>query len=162
MDKLEDSFLKRTLLKKKSGESVLSGACMLSLTIIVMFLLLLLFFNYYKTINAAEDIHMKARSYLLKMELNNCLDQNDINTLVADLTELGMTNIKLSGNFASTVSSGYIRVNEYEGEYGERVYLRIEGTLNVDTKTIDFLGTEINISPPMVSLDLTKQGVAVK
>ena len=122
----------------------------------------LLFFNYYSTIHATEEVNMVARTYLLQMEFGNCLEQDEINALVARLTELGMTNINLSGNFDYSVSSSSIKKNEYPAAYGEEVYLLIEGVLNVDTKTVRFFGVNLDLSKPEVDLSVQKKGVAVK
>lgn len=150
------------LLKKKQGESVVSGTAMLGLTICMMCVLMIIFFNYYATLHATEEVNMVARTYLLQMELNNCLDQNDVDGLIDRLADLGMTDIKLSGNFASSVSSGSIKTNKFPANYGEEVYLLIEGVLNVDTKTVRFLGVNIDISKPKVNISVQKKGVAVK
>jgi hypothetical protein len=153
---------KKFFTSKKKGEGVIPGAIMLALTIFVMYLLLTLFLNYYATIHAQEEVHVVARNYLLKMELNNCLEQSDIENLVSALSELGMTGIQLSGNFATDVSSGNVKVNAYPAEYSDEVYILIEGTLNVDTNVIRFLGMEIDLSKPTVNMYVLRKGVAVK
>lgn len=149
-------------LKKKRGESLVSGTAMLGLTVCTLFVVITLFINYYATIHATEEVNMVARTYLLQMELGNCLEQDEVNALVARLTELGMSDIELSGNFAYSVSSGNIKKNEYPASYGEEVYLLIEGVLNAGTKPVRFFGVEIDLSKPMRTLSVQKKGVAVK
>ena len=150
------------IFKKNRGESVISGTAMLGLAICTLFVVMILFYNYFFTLHATEEVNMVARTYLLQMELGNCLDQDEVNELVNKLTELGMTNIRLSGNFDYTVSSGSVKTNEYPANYGEEVYLLIEGILNVGTKPVRFFGVEIDLSKPEVSLSVQKKGVAVK
>lgn len=149
-------------LKKKKGESTLSGAMALSMFVLVAFVILKLMFNYYTTIDAVDEVKMIARTSLLQMELKGCLEQEDINYLVSKLTALGMTDIKISGNFDYSASSSCIKNNEYPGAYGEDVYIQVEGILNIDTKTINFLGIQIDISKPTVHVNTIKKGVAVK
>ena len=147
---------------KKRGESVVSGAAVLGTLILFIFVSMIIYFNYYATIHAVEEVNMVARTYLLKMELNNCLEQDDIDQLVSRLTELGMTEINLSGNFYYTATSSCIKRNEYPANYGEDVYLLIEGVLNVDTKTVRIFGADFDISKPTVNVSVPKKGVAVK
>lgn len=149
-------------LKKRRGESIVSGTAMLGLTVCALFVVMTLFINYYSTIHATEEVNMVARTYLLQMELGNCLKQDEVNALVTRLTELGMTDIHLSGNFDTSVTSGNIKKNEYPAGYGEEVYLLIEGVLNVETKTVRFFGTDIDLSKPTMDLSVQKKGVAVK
>lgn len=149
-------------LKKKRGESVVSGTAMLGLIVCALFVVITLFFNYYSTIHATEEVNMVARTYLLQMELGNCLEQDEVTALVDRLTELGMSDIQLSGNFDYSVTSENIKKNEYPASYGEEVYLLIEGILNVGTKTVRFLGTNIDLSKPTIDLSVQKKGVAVK
>jgi len=151
-----------SFLKKKRGESIVSGTAMLGLTVCTLFVVITLFFNYYATIHTTEEVNMVARTYLLQMELGNCLEQDEVNALVARLTELGMSDIKLSGNFGYSVSSAKIKKNEYPAGYGEEVYLLIEGVLNVETKPVRFFGVEIDLSKPTRALSIQKKGVAVK
>ena len=160
--RLECREAKKVFISKKKGEGVIPGAIMLAMTLLVMYLLLTLFLNYYATIHAQEDVNVVARNYLLKMELNNCLEQSDIDNLVIALSELGMTSIQISGNFDYTVNSSNVKVNSYPAEYGEEVYIRIEGTLNVDTKMVQILGMNIDISKPKVDMNVLRKGVAVK
>lgn len=150
------------LLRKQKGEATVSGAAMLALTVLCMFVLLNILHGYYKTLYAEEEIHTAARTYLLKTELVGYLEQNDVDELVARLSELGMTEIKLSGNFAPSVSSSVIRQNLYARGYGESVSITIEGVLNNQNKIINFLGTNLNIGEPRVNVNITKKGVCVK
>ena len=150
------------LIQKKKGEGVVANAAMLGMTILVGYIVIILLFNYYKTIHAHEEINMIARTYLLKMELHNCLEQSDIIEMVNKLTDLGMSDIELSGNFSSSVSSTNIKANYYPSSYGKEVFIQIEGILNVDTKVVNVLGINIDISKPMVNINITKKGVSVK
>lgn len=150
------------LTEKKKGEGVIASAVMFGTTILVIYVVMILLFNYYKTIHAHEEINMIARTYLLKMELHNCLEQSDITEMVNKLTALGMSDIKLSGNFSSSVSSTNVKANYYPSSYGKEVFIQIEGILNVDTKVVNILGINIDISKPMVNINITKKGVSVK
>lgn len=150
------------LTEKKDGEGVIASAAMLGMTILVIYIAMVLLFNYYKTIHTHEEVNMIARTYLLKMELHNCLEQSDISELVNKLTAIGMSDIKLSGNFSSTVSSANVKTNYYPSSYGKEVLIQIEGILNVDTKIVNILGIDIDISEPIVNIDITKKGVSVK
>lgn len=152
----------KRVLKKRKAESVIANAIMLTLAIAVVFLLLKVVLNYYTTLHAVEEVHAVARNYLLKMELNNCLEQSDVDALVKTLIEHDVTDIKLSGNFSDTVTSTYIERNEHVSSYGQAVYLKVTGIMNVDVEHITFFGIEIDISKPTVNLAVTKKGVAVK
>lgn len=77
-------------------------------------------------IDRSSDIHQVARSYLLRMETDGCLTEENRNLLLAELEALDMEQIDLTGTSFTNVG------------YGNRIRLVIRGVVNL--KDIDFKG----------------------
>ena len=93
-------------------------------------------------IDRSTDIQQVARTYLLKMETDGYLTEENRNLLLSDLTALDMEQIDLTGTTFSDVG------------YGNRIDLVIRGVVNL--KDIDYKG----FASPMMT---TRQAeVAIK
>ena len=77
-------------------------------------------------IDRSSDIHQVARTYLLRMESDGCLTEENRNLLLAELEALDMEQIDLTGTSFTNVG------------YGNRIRLVIRGVVNL--KDIDFKG----------------------
>ena len=77
-------------------------------------------------IDRSSDIHQVARTYLLRMEIDGCLTEENRNLLMAELEALDMEQIDLTGTSFSDVG------------YGNQVRLVIRGIVNL--KDVDFKG----------------------
>ena len=94
------------------------------------------------TIDRSTDIQQVARTYLLKMETDGYLTEENRNLLLSDLAALDMEQIDLTGTTITDVG------------YGNRIDLVIRGVVNL--KDIDYKG----FASPMMT---TRQAeVAIK
>ena len=84
-------------------------------------------------IDRSSDIQQVARTYLLRMETDGCLTEENRNLLMAELEALDMEQIDLTGTSFSDVG------------YGNQVRLVIRGIVNL--KDVDFKG----FSTPMMT-----------
>ena len=77
-------------------------------------------------IDRSSDIQQVARTYLLQMETDGCLTEENRNLLIAELEALDMEQIDLTGTSFTNVG------------YGNRIRLVIRGVVNLSD--IDFKG----------------------
>ena len=77
-------------------------------------------------IDRSSDIQQVARTYLLKMETDGCLTEENKELLVAELERLDMEQIDLTGTNFTNVG------------YGNQIRLVIRGVVNL--KDVDFKG----------------------
>ena len=77
-------------------------------------------------IDRSSDIQQVARTYLLRMEADGCLTPENRNLLIAELEELDMEQIDLTGTSLTDVG------------YGNQIRLVIRGVVNL--KDIKFRG----------------------
>ena len=77
-------------------------------------------------IDRSSDIHQVARTYLLRMEADGYLTEENRNLMISELEALDMENIDLTGTSFTDVG------------YGNRIRLVIRGVVNL--KDIDFKG----------------------
>ena len=77
-------------------------------------------------IDRSSDIHQVARTYLLRMEADGYLTEENRNLMTSELEALDMENIDLTGTSFTDVG------------YGNRIRLVIRGVVNL--KDIDFKG----------------------
>lgn len=77
-------------------------------------------------IDRSSDIQQVARTYLLRMETDGCLTEENRNLMIAELEALDMEQIDLTGTSFTNVG------------YGNRVRLVIRGVVNLSD--IDFKG----------------------
>ena len=77
-------------------------------------------------IDRSSDIHQVARTYLLRMEEDGYLTEENRNLMISELEALDMENIDLTGTSFTDVG------------YGNRIRLVIRGVVNL--KDIDFKG----------------------
>ena len=77
-------------------------------------------------IDRSSDIQQVARTYLLRMETDGCLTEENRNLLIAELEALDMEQIDLTGTSFTNVG------------YGNRICLVIRGVVNL--RDIDFKG----------------------
>lgn len=158
----------KLLLKKKKGESVVSGAAMLAMGIIAVYLMIVMITNYYKTLSAVEDVYMTVRNYLLISELEGCLSADKAESLYNDLSELGVTNIKISGKFEDSARSlDFIEVSSSEfvmddDTYGAIVTINVTGVLQINTRKVNVFGGTLDIGSPKATLNIHKKGISVK
>ena len=77
-------------------------------------------------IDRSSDIQQVARTYLLRMETDGCLTEENRNLMIAELEALDMEQIDLTGTSFTNVG------------YGNRIRLVIRGVVNLSD--IDFKG----------------------
>ena len=77
-------------------------------------------------IDRSSDIHQVARTYLLRMEADGYLTEENRNLMISELEALDVENIDLTGTSFTDVG------------YGNRIRLVIRGVVNL--KDIDFKG----------------------
>lgn len=77
-------------------------------------------------IDRSSDIQQVARAYLLRMETDGCLTEENRNLLLTELEALDMENIDLTGTSFTNVG------------YGNQIRLVIRGVVNL--KDVDFKG----------------------
>ena len=82
-------------------------------------------------IDRSNAIHQVARSYLLRMETDGYLTEENRVSLILDLTALDMTDIDLTGTSLTDVG------------YGNRIRLVIRGMVNL--KDVRFMGFQTPI-----------------
>lgn len=102
-------------LKKQEGnvvELIATGLCILAMCAIMMY-----FFEYMDVIGQKNEAVGLARKYILRMETVGCLVENDRQSLIRELEEIGIEEIALDGTTFRPVT------------YGQPVALMIKGKL---------------------------------
>lgn len=133
------------------------------ISFVAVFIMILGTINTNKVLDNQDYISSTLRSYVTKMELAGCLDQNDINRLVLDLQGYGMTEIHLYGNFADNVSHAAVSANYGPAAYTEPVQLRVTGTMTVNSieeSASGFLGLASGMRE--LEVDLKQKGISVR
>lgn len=90
------------------------------------------FLNNQKAVDIKDDIDATINQYVLCLETDGYLSETNQNSLINDLTKLGVTDIDLTGT--DDVMNPKI--------YGERVALQVKGNLEVPTFQIAWLRLE--------------------
>lgn len=87
------------------------------ITILAISVIVMISFSYMELLSKKLEISQVARQYILQMETKGYLEAKSEQQLYADLQQVGMKNINLSGTTRQSV------------EYGERIMLCISGEL---------------------------------
>lgn len=131
--------------KKKKGEFTdIMAAIMFMFASAVIFQV---FLNNQKAVDIKDDIDSTINQYVLCLEADGYLSETNRNSLISDLTMLGMTDIDLTGT--DDVMNPKI--------YGERVTLQVKGNLEIPTFQIAWLrlekrATQIQINEKRISI----------
>lgn len=155
-------LLRGNVYKKEKGDSIVAGAFMLVLTIICMYFFITLLLNYYTTVKVMGEVKEVARTYMLKMELVGSLDQDDIDEMTAQLEKIGVKNIKLEGNFDSSILNSAKITNYREVGYAGEVNLLIEGEYSERENNVTLMGAIFDLSKPSVQIKIQKKGVVIR
>lgn len=137
---------------------MVSASFILMTLIAVTAFLLFMMSNHYKSLNDLSEVNMILRTYLLRTEAKGYLSAGEVAMLTQELEECGVTNIRISGNFAADVTSN-VRKNYGKASFGEEVLLRIEGdfTLNVPEENEKNF---FSMQQSSKHIDIVKKGVA--
>lgn len=96
--------------------------CFLAFTIIAT-----AFFSIMKTVSNKDEVSQVARQYILRMETVGYLTDSDRTSMIQTLTDIGVSNIDISGTTTSDVG------------YGNPIILSIKGTLKMSSLNGDDL-----------------------
>lgn len=137
---------------------MVSASFILMTLIAVTVFLLFMMSDHYKSLNDLSEVNMILRTYLLRTEAKGYLSAGEVVMLTQELEECGVTNIRISGNFAVDVT-GNVRKNYGKASFGEEVLLRIEGdfALNVPEENENKF---FSMQQGSRHIDIVKKGVA--
>lgn len=144
--------------KRRGGTRVVSAAFILTSLVAVTVFLLFMMSSHYKSLNSLSEVNMILRTYLLRTETKGYLSAGEVAALMQELEECGVTNIRLSGNFAADVTSN-IRRNYGKSSFGEEVLLRIEGDFSI-TVPEKSENNFFSMQQSSRHIDIVKRGVA--
>lgn len=154
----------RLVREKRDGSANIIGAALVcAISFLGLYLMILLSVNTYKALDNMNHISSCMRGYLMKMEVSGSLSEGDVQKLVEDLQELGMTGISLYGNFAWGVSHAAVVGNLGPAAYGEEVKLRITGMLEV--KSIEKVSAgflSFSVGRRELEVDISQKGISVR
>lgn len=150
--------MRMRVLKKKGEKKVISAAVVMTSMLVVITMLLLTMSNHYKSLKNLSEVNMILRTYLLRTEAKGYLSAEEVSGLVQELLDCGVSNIRLSGNFAPE-TTGNIGENYGEASFGEVVILRMEGDIlltfpEADEKTYYVMEQGVE------HIEIEKKGVA--
>lgn len=118
MDDLKnEKLLKFKKEKGNVGDLVITGVMMLVMTV-----LMVKYIGCMEMINTKSSVDQLARRYLLLIETKGCLEESQVTELNAELANLGITDIDLTGTTIEPVG------------YGEMVSINISGKLQGRTE----------------------------
>lgn len=132
-------------MKREPGSSM--GLLPMMFAIAFMGIISLMFLGWMKNMDTRDDIDIIARQYILRMESTGYLTDADRVSLIQELTDIGATNINLSGTSTSEVG------------YGNKITLHIQGNL----KLLDYqLRASLDVlqGSQMVPFHVTKTSTA--
>ena len=133
-------------IKKKKDASVIENMLVLLLEMIIVCAMLVVIFGAFAGISDKWGMRQVAREYLLIMETEGYLSSADQANMIAELESYGLYNISLSGTTTSEV------------EYGERIYLCINGTY--DDNILSFAGGLSKVTEKPVQITINRQSTA--
>lgn len=120
------SLVTRDFKKKEDGNSTLvSGVFTMVISVTAMALISMNVISSVGIMNTKNDINSVMRKYIIRMETYGYLTNEDETELIQELTDIGMTNIDISGTTMNEV------------EYGEVIYLYVKGDINKRVITLD-------------------------
>lgn len=129
-------------IKKDSG-SFLNFVPIL-ITLVVMSAMLIVYSSWVKNLEGKSQVDIIARNYLLQMETEGYLTQSARDNLLADLEEIGMINISLTGTTLTEVG------------YGNQIHLKIQGELIIlDYQYLDIFILDKETNTIDISTSLT-------
>lgn len=130
---------------KKDG-TVVENMMVALVGMVMLTAFLTIIFGAFSSISDKWQMRQCAREYMLLMETEGYLKPEDEEALIDQLESYGLTNVSLSGTTRSQV------------EYGEKIYLRIEGMY--DENILAFAGGISKVASRPVSLVIEKQSTA--
>lgn len=120
------SLVTRDFKKKEDGNSTLvSGVFTMVISVTAMALISMNVISSVGIMNTKNDINSVMRKYIIMMETYGYLTNEDETELIQELTDIGMTNIDISGTTMNEV------------EYGEVIYLHVKGDINKRVITLN-------------------------
>lgn len=137
---------------------MVSASFILMTLIAVTAFLLFMMSNHYKSLNDLSEVNMILRTYLLRTEAKGYLSAGEVAMLTQELEECGVTNIRISGNFAADVTSN-VRKNYGKASFGEEVLLRIEGDFALSVPEENEKNF-FSMQQSSKHIDIVKKGVA--
>lgn len=134
------------MIKKKKEASIMENMLVMLLNMIVVCAFLVVIFGAFAGISDKWGMRQVAREYTLIMETEGYLTSEDQANLISELENYGLYNISLSG---TTIS---------EAEYGDRIYLCINGTY--DDNVLAFAGGISKITEHTSQISINRQTTA--
>ena len=133
-------------IKKKKKASIMENMLVLLLMNIIVCAFLVVIFGAFSGISDKWGMRQVAREYLLIMETEGYLSATDQANLIDELESYGLYNISLRGTTVSEV------------EYGDRIYLCINGTY--DDNILAFAGGISKVTENPVTITINRQTTA--
>ena len=127
--------------KKKEAGSIIENMLVALVGMVLTTAFLVIIFGAFASISDKWRMNQVAREYMLLMETEGYLTEEDKTELIKELEECGLYNISLSGTTVSEVG------------YGNRIYLKINGTY--DNNVLRFAGgiSKVATSPSVYSIE---------
>lgn len=110
--------------RKESGSSAVAKFLPLLIVIIVVAMITVQYAGYTKVLGKKDEISLTMRKYIIRMETNGYLTSEDKKAMTKELQDIGMTSLDFTGT----------TINEVK--YGEIVYLKLKGELEVKSYNI--------------------------
>lgn len=133
-------------IKKKKQASIIENMLVLLMMNVIVCAFLVVIFGAFSGISDKWGMRQVAREYLLIMETEGYLSATDQANLIDELESYGLYNISLSGTTVREV------------EYGDRIYLCINGTY--DDNILAFAGGISNVTEHPVTITINRQTTA--
>lgn len=115
--------LKVIAYKKDDGSMV--DFMYVAVTLLVVAIIAVMVMDWFGNLESKTKLDMIAREYILRMESFGYLDDDDKNSLLESLGEVGVHDISLTGTTTSAVT------------YGEKIILNVTGNIEITTFQMD-------------------------
>lgn len=150
--------------KKRSGTgNIVSAALVCVISFLGLYIMAMLIIYTYRALDAMSQVTNCMRSYLTKMEIQGCLTDMDAEALVGDLQILGLTEIRLSGNFSEGICQEAVAESLGTAYYGEQVQLQITGKMRIKRVTQASIGLlEFTFAGVLLPVSLSQKGISIR
>lgn len=111
------TLVTRVLKKREAGFSIVNDGLMLLITVFAVVIVVMYSIGQVKILNDKDEISLIMRKYIIRMETNGYLTKEDNEALEHELTEVGLTEIDITGTTLEEVN------------YGDIIYLKVKGNL---------------------------------
>ncbi len=131
---------------KKDADGIFENVIVALLGFVMLTAFMVIIFGAFSSISDKWAMRQVARSYLLLMETQGYLSSDDQADLLEDLEALGLYDISLAGTTTSEVG------------YGNRIYLKIEGTY--DDNVLSFASGLSKVASHPTTVSISRQSTA--